>query len=202
MIATVVSIFPFTTQEDKPGVGFYTIPGAKDGDFSFVKIPDSTQEYYMDHSRGKIIVPVDGCKIAKSIVEDFRYSHAGISANAYPGMFHMPGEFTKEQIAKQFKSELDRITAAQRAWGYELVKVADDDWNKYRRHKAISDLHRYFANILGLKREWAIEVVAETKAVVPCKFCTEIIPEVAIVCPNCKTILNQAKYKELAGVAA
>jgi len=74
------------------------------------------------------------------------------------------------------------------------VKLADDDWNKYRQHKTISDIQRYACSFLKLERPWLLDAEI-TAALSECPSCFEKVNPRAIVCSHCRFVLDEARYK-------
>jgi hypothetical protein len=203
MTCTVVSLFPREINENKSGQtpDRFLIAAAEKDDISILHVEDGYSTIYLDETRGALPVVILAEDVAKSIVNDFVGSFQGIGPNTKPGMFYVSGKYTKEEIKKQFPDKVKLAATQQRVWGMELVRLADDDWQKYHRLKSINELPRYFAELFGLKRDWLALVPEEEvkEELIRCKFCAETIPAVAIVCPNCKNILDSKKYEELKG---
>ena len=74
-----------------------------------------------------------------------------------------------------------------------MIKEADDHWTKFRQHRMISDPQREAARRLGFTREWLIREVSNTR----CPACTTFNSPDAIVCVNCKCVLQPDKVKGL-----
>jgi hypothetical protein len=92
--------------------------------------------------------------------------------------------------------KIKEADARQILWFKNLVKMADDDWNKYRQHKTISDIQRYACGYLKLERPWLLdaEVVA---ALSECPSCFEKVNPRAVVCAHCQYILDPARHKSM-----
>jgi len=74
--------------------------------------------------------------------------------------------------------------------------MADDDWEKSRQHKFISDIQRYAAKSLKLVRPWIISTITD-QGLIKCVACQSNIDSKAIICPNCRCIIDMDKYKTL-----
>jgi hypothetical protein len=201
---TVVSIVPFPIVEAKPGLypGYFRIHAAKADDFEFIVVERSVHHVYLDSDRGSLTVQVPSDEVARSIAEDYaRAQLAYTQGIAEPGIFWIPGEYTdKKAIVAIAKDKLAQVREMQKNWFMRLVAIADDEWNKYHSHKSISDLQRFAAKSLGLDREWNIQgAVANTKFCPACKTPTNVG---AIVCSNCRTIIDHKAYKEAGFVQA
>jgi RNase P subunit RPR2 len=84
----------------------------------------------------------------------------------------------------------------QENWFTELIKLADDDWNKTHQHKMITDDQRYACKALGMKRDWMVEIPKEVRLTI-CPACMKDFPTGAIVCQNCRFIIDVEKYEKM-----
>ncbi len=64
---------------------------------------------------------------------------------------------------------------------------------------AVSDLQRMAAVYMGINKDW-VRFVPEQQ--VNCPFCTILMPPAAIVCPNCREVVDRVRYDALKGVAS
>ena len=195
--ATIVSVFPFSFTESKPGLNprEFTIAGAVQGDFTILNIADGRFPVYLDADRGSIWVTVPAAELAKSIVDDYCYTHLASNTEAHPGVFYLEGKLTKADVLGKYSDKLASIKNKQNLWMAALIKLADDDWGKYHRHDVITDIQRYAAKISGLTREWSMDFKPENLK--PCVACTTLVSSAAIICPNCRVILDAKKFAEL-----
>lgn len=195
--ATIVSLFPFNIEEKKPGVypGVFILDPCLDiKKPSILQIGDSICHFF-DGMTGKSIPmnqPVE--TMARSIVEDFRTGFISISPEMGPGIFWVEGHHSVEEIIKKFSAELKEATDRQYKWFEALVKMGDDDFAKYGQHRAISDLQRHAAGFLKLDRPWAKKI--EEQRMISCPACVQTIPELALVCSHCQTIVNSQEYEK------
>lgn len=200
--STVVSIVPFPILETKPGIypGIFRIPASKNGIPEILVIGDSIYHVEVDENR-TITVTSQSESIARSIVNDYVSSNLAFSLedNAFPGIFWIPGVSDLNSILVTYSERLEQARVSQNNWFTKLVQSADDDWEKTRQHKAISNMSRYAARALNLDRPWLINIPQAPLVVesVKCVACDSSVSPVAIVCPNCKCILNMEKYKTL-----
>lgn len=197
-VATIVSILPYPLNEYKPGLipPRFLVPKAEDGDFVVVHIEDCINHVYILDGKS-ITRTIPGEQVAGSVARDHINDSLEISETAYPGIHALSGKHEKKDVTKNFPELLDSLQQAQRAWFGRLVARADDTWsdpNGRGKHMAISDLQRYAAKFLGLNREWTTSTRIDQK---PCPACTIFIPENAILCPNCKTVLKPEEYGRL-----
>ena len=201
MKSTVISLLPYQYKADFPGVipPYFLIPALdiedlKRGDFNVIHVDDcigwiptidgrSIKQYY----------PGEG--IAGSIAADHIASSYASSPDAFPGLKSLPGVHTKEDIKKNFPEELKGLDNTQRAWFAILVRLADQEWRgpNGRSPGVISDLQRIAAKIITPNKEWINDIRVD---LAPCPACTMSIPNAALICPHCKTIVNQEAYNK------
>lgn len=198
-VATVVSIVPFKLDEFKPGIypGQFVIPGAKDGVPEILEVGESIYFVEIDEDR-TITVRCPADDVAKAIVNDYVISSLAYSTDkdAAPGIFWVPGRYDLTGILTNFSHELEAAKGRQDRWFRELVQMADDDWEKSRQHKFISDIQRFAAKSLKLERPWIINPKIEVN-VDRCFACFSVIQPEAVICPFCKAVLNMEKYKTI-----
>lgn len=204
MECTLVSIIPTMILERKPGMvpGAFTMPPAKENDFELLLIPDCRYYIYLDGDRGSIAAYKPGEEVAESVVRDYIDSKPNVSPEAHPGIGFVPGNYVdqKEKFKKDHSDILKRLDDTQNLWFAELVKVADDEWERHRAHRAISDEQRLAAKRLHLMDRPYLISIPDSK-LVNCKGCYTQISAKAVICPNCRTILDDEAYAKLKRVA-
>lgn len=194
--ATIVSVFPQEVNEFKPFTdGHFKIPAATKGDIEVIVVKTNSFSVYIDEHRGALKIPIEADEVARSVVEDYVSTHLGYGPEACPGLFWVPGSFTKEQVKAQFKDKIAQAERLQNNWFGELVKIADDSWGVYHKHNAISDLMRVAADRLGLQREWMIKVAGDN--VITCPACGKDNLKGTAICMNCRCVLDESKAKSL-----
>jgi len=195
-VSTVVSIVPFEINEFKPGLypGSFKIPPAKEGDFEFLVIGRSIHYVYLDEDRGSVQVPTTSDEVARSICEDYIDALFGVQKGiSEPGIFWIEGAFRdKKAIQIAAGEKLEQAKIKQRQWFIHLVEIGDDEWSKYRTHKSVSDLQRFAARSLGFDREWNVDAKAES--IQFCPACRMTIQSGAMICGNCRTVLDPVAY--------
>lgn len=197
--ATIISLFPLPINEFKPGLypGYFTLPAAPLGDFTYLVIGDAL--FYTENKNEQVLtVRTPFHILAESIVHDFQENHIGRiigdEEGAEPGLFFIPGGYERKSDIIQRHSELiEEHEAKQNRWFGELVKIADDSFQRTNRTSAVSQLQRLAARRLNIQRPWAIDVTGGDK----CPFCKQGLPFGAVKCPTCREIVNQAAYKAL-----
>lgn len=198
--STIVSVIPFPLVEVKPGIypGKFEIPAAGPDSFQLLVIGNSKYHVEVDEGR-TITVTAESEDIAKSIIEDYVIAQIGFSReeDTAPGIFWVPGEHDQTSILIKYSIQLQGAKDRQDRWFKKLVQVADDDWERSRQHRAISDVQRYAAKSLGLDKPWIIAPIPMTISTLKCVACQSLVTPETIVCPSCKCILNPEKYKNL-----
>jgi hypothetical protein len=202
LMATLVSVYPFEINETKPGIypGTFVILAAKDYPQSLIV---GEAIHFIDRVDAvPLKIRLLPQELAAAVVDDWVNATLGtiVSEGIVPGFFWIPGAHKLDTILSKFVKEVEAARARQRAWFKNIVMIGDDDWSKYHKHTAISDVQRHAVKELGLEREWSIEV-AELKNI-SCPACKSSVDSQAIICPNCKNILNAEKFKTLAFVGA
>lgn len=198
MIATVVSLVPIVIFIDKPGLipREQLIPKSDgvnpqvlhvDGALHYVNVGEGVKKF-------PVRVPAD--EYAQSIVDDYIHACLAVDLNekAIPALFWASGKFTEKEAAAQFKERIVQELEGQRRWFLNLVKMADDDWQKMHRHSAISDLQRFAAGLLKIQgKDWIVE---DRTDLYQCPACRSLIQRGSIRCSICTTILDHAAFEK------
>ena len=194
MFCTVVSFVPFRISEEKPGVfpGRFVIPPSDGVNPQIIHVGNSKKFLYVNDATGKLSLPITADEIADSLVNDFCKSQLEYNPDFGPALFWVPGKLTVEEVKEKCKTEIKTAIDRQNKWFLSLVKVADDDWERYHMHKSISDTQRFAAKSLGMERDWLIEV-RENSSTVKCIACKSVIEADALVCPVCRTVQDKIK---------
>lgn len=198
--ATLISIVPFKIQEFKPGIypGFFELAPCKNNVPEILNIQDSVYHVEIDENR-TITVKCQAEDIAKSLVSDYVVSNLqySIEANAAPGFMWKPGKLSVNDVLMKFGDDLAALRVTQMNWFSRLVQLADDDWEKSRQHKFISDMQRFAAKALGLDKPWIITPQTIELRTEKCPACQTLVMPEAIVCSQCRCVLNFEKYEKL-----
>lgn len=192
--ATIVSIVPFKIEEKKPTLypGDYIIPPAEYPNGIETLIVGSALSFvYLDADRGSMRISVPAEQIAESVVNDWQNSILAARGDARPGLFTLVGDWTHDEIRREHKEQLSMVKAGQRLWFEALVKMADDDWSKFKQHKMISNLQRIACKCLEIKREWLSIMPKEEEM---CPMCRSRVDSQAIVCGTCRFIIHPERY--------
>lgn len=222
-VATIVSIYPKKIVEKKSShlqPSEIVIPGcmSESGvgypEFGPVTIPiiDAKTLFYKMLNEW-IESPVIAYDYAKSIVEDFFRSNVDIVLDpdnpVGPGIFAIDDAYTKENtiraegydsekaaiwVRQNYAREILRAQRAQDEWFRVLVAKADAEFNRTRNIRAISDIHRFAAIRLGVEKDWGKNITIQNTK---CPACRLMIDPLALICPNCKTVVKPAELAKL-----
>lgn len=203
MAATIVSIYPEKISEFKPRLipGYFDIPGVKKGSLEVLVIHRVSFPIEIADGERTFMVPELPEDVANSIVNDWMSAKIAVDEQGKPGLFWVDGAHTREAIPKHFKEKLDEADRLQINWFRRLVDLANNEFARTKQSRAIADIQRTAARYLGfMELPWMQleDIVIPTN----CKFCTFLIPPEAVVCPNCRNVLNPEAYKSLGGAVA
>lgn len=194
-ISTILSIVPVEIKEFKPGIypGQFNIDACADPKKPIVYyVYGSKQMVAVAGHKEPIAIDTPSFTIAKAIVNDYNAGHMFSTGDARPGLTFVQGKKTFEEISKEFPTVLPQLVKEQRNWYVALVKMADNDWARYKSHKAISDLSKIACRSLALEREWLVdEYTSEMN--VRCKACFQPLNKEQVVCHHCRAIQDNNK---------
>ena len=198
---TVVSLIPYAIQEEKPHMlpGTFRIPAAEYGDIEIIHVEEGTciipnpfvEEGRSNSSYKQITMPAE---MARSICEDYKCAHIGLSENAEPGLFWIDGKYTKDEVKQNFKFEISEAKKKQDNWFRNMIALADADWMKNHNIMAVSDLQRIAARSLGVNKDWIEVRIEET---VSCPFCKIAVNPSAVKCFSCGEVINKDRYEKM-----
>lgn len=197
LCCTVASLVPFEIREEKPGLhpGRFYIPASDMKIPQIIHVETAYHYVYLDQDRKSLRVPDPSDQVAKSIVEDYVSSQLGIDDNSKPAIFWIPDELSAGAILEKHGAEVLLNLKLQKNWMLNVVRIADNDWNRYHQHNVVSEFQRKCAEYIGWKaddHEWMNQPVTET---VKCKACHSDAPLGAVVCPVCRAILDEEGAK-------
>lgn len=223
-LATIVSIYPMEVVERKSshlspsevripacatknGVGYPDIPPV------CVLIKDAKTRFYRMEGEW-MEVDVIAFDFARSVVHDYNSSLIDIQKDpdnpVGPGIFAIDGSYDREEfirkdgfdpnraalwVKKEFPEALAKAQSSQDEWYKRLVNRADVEFNRTRNSRAVSDLHKFAARRLGVEKEWSKNAL--NVDVIKCPACRLSIDPLALICPNCKTVINKAALDAL-----
>jgi hypothetical protein len=199
--STVVSIYPVAIDEKKPTImpGRFIIPAGSYDKPAILVVGPSSWWRELGDDEPLLEIPQSSILIADSIVRDYAIGLIECNMNdLMPGIFFVPGEVSVKELQNvpKYKAMLDKAKGNQERWWMALVKNADVLWARTNGNPlAISDDARIAARNLKLDKAWEKDNI--TLELVPCKACGNRNNSSVVVCPNCKVVLDQVKFKEL-----
>lgn len=197
-VTTLVSFFPLPLNEEKPGMfpGKFVIAASDGITPTIYHVGQSIHYVDVGEDRPQLQIAKPSYDIARAVVEDFIAAQLAVSEDAAPGLGYIRGKLTLAEVQAKEGKLLTALKERQRLWYVALVKLGDDDWQRFHKHVVISDIQRIGARSLGLERDWVMEpedMVNET-----CPACGSSVNPSVVVCPNCRCILDKEKYASLA----
>lgn len=209
-ISTIVSLLPWSLTEEKPGQfpSVYRINRAPaKGEFGITVIGDA---YFLepvpfaDEGTPPRRIDIISKRVADAVVLDYERAQLATNyeweegenfkAQALPGLFSLDGEHDHVSIQASSSKKVRQAVYNQTLWFSRLVKIADDDWNRYQRHNVISDMQRAACKWLGLDRPWNFDAL-QPNQMTKCPACLTIVSVEAAICYNCKVVLDVNKAK-------
>lgn len=150
--STIVSMIHQDLREEKPGLvpNVFTVKGGTMEQPSVTHIKAAKHFVYLDGDRGSLPVRDASYEIARSIVEDYSSSQLGVSEGVFPGLCWFPGKLTLDAIKanKEYARILETVRIAHMRWMNELIRMADNDFAKYKQHNVVSGFQRKIAEIM------------------------------------------------------
>ena len=197
--STVVSVYPKEVHTIKYTVfpGEFLVPAGTSTKPALLTVGPSSWWREVEENQ-TLEIPTSSVAIADSIVKDYCLGLFGCSLGvAMPGLFVLPGEHKLDKVLADQKALLEAAIFKQRKWYEILVHAADVLWaNTNGNPRCISDDMRLAATELNFKdKPWLKDF--EKMKLTNCPACGNLLNEIYPVCPNCRTIINQKRFKEL-----
>ena len=205
-VCTVIGALPFKIAEQKPGlfpISLFRL-GSVSNDKEIRVLTINEGFYFRYVGDGKSIEQYEKAEvIASAVVNDYCNAQLGLDMsheepelNSKPAIIWVYGDHNEKDAADLFQEEIALARRQQVNWFQRLSALADDDWNKYRQHKMISDLQRFAAQTLGYKSDWTnIHTINNQPAT--CPACRTMIPQEALICNVCRTIIKPNEYAKM-----
>lgn len=189
-ISTIVSIVPVEIREFKPGIfpGQFNIPACDNPDKPvFYPVSSSVTMFSVAGQKNPVPVETSSAIIASAICRDYNVSQIALGNDSAPGLAFVEGKCDLTSLTAEHPEVLPALKASQRVWYINLCKMADNDWERYKNHKAISTLEKIACRALKLDRDWLLdEYSAETLS--KCKACEQQISRTQVICHHCRCI--------------
>jgi hypothetical protein len=200
--ATLISIVPFPINENKPAIypGRFVIPPCLNEDIpNFLEIGTSVhfiEQFNGDEKLPSIPVYTGANTMAHAIVNDYMTGQIGnVDSEARPGLACLEGKVSLAEFVTKHKDLHKQMKAQQLNWFKNLVKQADNDWNRHHNHKIIAGPQIFAAERLGLKKEWMLPSADQVP--IKCPACLSNCAPEAVVCSVCRCILKSEEYKKM-----
>jgi len=205
---TIVSIYPRQVVDTKPTLfpSRFVIPAALQGDFSILIVEGAS--YFIPspvERQPPTEVQVNSMMLAESILHDSIPTMNLVQQGARPGLFAIPGEWTKKTIisyihadGRSFHDLLETAKEWQKNYWVAVMNEADGFWAKSNGDpKVIPDDARIAAKFLGLEKvkPWMSTTVASE--LIPCIACGTMINNNVPVCKECHAIVKPELAKTL-----
>ena len=145
-------------------------------------------------------VPIPAEELAKDIIEGFTVSQLDYSDETKPAIFWVPGIIAALEVDKKYPQEVAEAKKKQLAWAMKLIHRADDDWAKFKQHRAITDTQRWAATYLHMtNKEWMVDPVPIEQ--IKCPACGSFVESTVAKCRACGYITNPTVAKSIGLVA-
>lgn len=188
--STVVSIYP--KQIDFRNItltpGKWSID-AGSVEFPAILVVGSSSWFKDTHPDEELIeIPVGSVQVAESLVRDYCGLLFGSGADANPGLFFVPGDFSAKEIKSEHKMLLEQAVRRQGNYWRSLIKYADSLWARANGNPlAINEEMRLAAKTLGVQdRDWMKDHA--NMGQVRCFACGEFKNPEFPICKSCHTI--------------
>lgn len=194
MVKTICSIYfdecgptsrVFGKDAVRGGLTTFRIEPVPRGEYRLLKVTDLFQREYVG-SGTYIGIPVFGEHIAPDLVSEWA-KNAMLERFGGPGIFVCAGdEPTQEELAK--------ATRAQSRWCRALIDKAQGDWIRGQREHILegSIFHKAAAWMGETGYEW---MKNPEMNLVACPLCRASIDAQAVVCPNCRNVINPVEFQ-------
>jgi hypothetical protein len=152
--------------------GYFNIMACPEGTSHSQPLIVTVRKRHMDMGENQYeLIDIQAEDVARDIVVDNLLEQHGVFIAA--GEKPTPAEISKaKQRLKEFYTK--------------MLHQGDTEWARYHRHEFIDDNSRRACQALGVKREWAYEVVEKA----PCPFCDEHVRVGVVKCPACSAIID------------
>ncbi len=199
--ATIVSIYPKALNEVKETLfpGRFHVPAGRYGSPSVTVIGPSSWWRDIDIEQPLLEIPVSSVQIAQSIIVDYCNGFLGCNmADLMPGLFFIPGEFTVEQVKKDYSLKLTEAKFKQDAWFSVLIRLANSLWARSNGNPlVIWDEMRMAARELGKEDVPWLKMDVQMN-LVKCFACGGLRDPAYPICPSCKNVdMDHPRAKDI-----
>lgn len=199
--ATIVSIYPKEIDEKKETLfpGRWKIPAGRFSNPSVTIVGTSSWWRDIDLEQPLLEIPVSAVQIAQSIIVDYCNGFLGCNmADLMPGLFFIPGEFTLEQVKKDYSMEITKAKFKQDAWFAVLIRLANSLWARSNGNPlVIWDEMRMAARELGKEDVPWLRMDVQME-LVKCFACGSLRNPDYPICPACKNVdMSHPRAKDI-----
>src|SRR5258708_3644037 len=154
---TLVSLCKYPIRETRPSVVpfEYILEESKSGTPTVLVIGHGRSALYLVERPDTFPVPVPVEELATDLVNGHLTSQIEYSEDAHPAFFWLDGVYTPKEVMEKQRDTVAYYLSKQNRWYMKLIKAADDNWNKNKQRRMISDKYIIAANALNIKKEWA-----------------------------------------------
>jgi hypothetical protein len=197
MPATLFNMYPINVNENIPGIhpSYFALKSPTLEERMTCLVIGKTLHYiYVDSDRPMMekITPSD--QVAASIIEGLMSAWPLVDASSRPALFFAAGEWNRDTAELEFKDSIKQVLELQNNWLRNILEQGDQFYTRANRDaRVITILHREAAQRLGAKREWAFALDPNRI----CPFCSAPVVFNAVICRECKEIINPSAYNRL-----
>lgn len=195
--ATLFNRSPLQINENIPGThpAYFILDAPRLPEQMTCQVIYKAKQYiYIDSDRPQLERDVDSVELASAVIEGLMASWPMVTAHARPAFFFAEGTWTVKVALHELAGSIKQMDELQMNWFNQLLFQADAFYARANRDpRVITILHREAAERLGAKREWAIDLDPNKR----CPFCAAPVVFNAVICRECKEIINVEAYKRL-----
>ena len=198
--STIVSLLPKHIVERKATIlpGIFEIPPGSPEKPALLVVGPSSWWRDIDETQPLLELVNSSIQVADAVVKDYCSASLGCDMNErMPGLFYVPGEYTRERLKVEYAPLIAKYTRVQRNWFLELVKIADVLWVRTNGNPlAIGDDARMACRELNISNKpWLSDIQA--MELVRCVACGNMRNPQYPICPTCKAIVDPELAKKL-----
>lgn len=195
-VATLMNRSPLNIDENIPGIypAYFNLPApTREQKMTIQVIEKAEHHIYLDADRPMMRNEIDAEVLAASVIEGLMASWPMVGKDCRPAFFAASGGWTVESALKELAKPIKEADEIQNHWFQQLLMQADSYYSRAKDTRVITMLHREAAERLGAKREWAFNLDPNKV----CPFCSAPVIFNAVICRECKEVINPEAYRRL-----